>query len=207
MQYGMSEMERTKSIDPLSKWALWCIKYWINFLGGWGRWGGGWQYIGYSAIIYNQLMRIFLVFLYICMLRWLINWNAYAGTKTWFPISQTGCVYDGRVLRNGQAFSYDTCTMCRCEDGDVSCDQIECGRLSCDNQINPEGSCCPRCRDGCEYEGMSFNNGMFFTPMSNPCLQCSCRVSRRWIKTFVLVTYEMCTGMSLPWWHALILPV
>lgn len=88
-----------------------------------------------------------------------------------------GCVYEGRVLRNGQAFSYDTCTMCRCENGDVTCDQIECGVLSCANQINPEGSCCPRCRDGCEYEGMSFNNGDFFTPMSNPCLQCSCRVS------------------------------
>ncbi|XP_063970830.1 kielin/chordin-like protein [Lytechinus pictus] len=85
-----------------------------------------------------------------------------------------GCDYEGRRLSNGETFSGDVCTSCTCTYGSVTCEPLQCPSLSCLQQMTPTGECCPRCADGCEYEGMEFSNGDFFTPMSNPCLRCSC---------------------------------
>ncbi|XP_072164791.1 kielin/chordin-like protein [Diadema setosum] len=84
------------------------------------------------------------------------------------------CEYEGSRVANGNTFTADLCTSCTCRYGSVSCQPVRCPQLSCLQQTTPQGECCPRCTDGCEYEGMSFNNGDFFTPMSNPCLRCSC---------------------------------
>ncbi|XP_078582340.1 kielin/chordin-like protein isoform X1 [Branchiostoma floridae x Branchiostoma japonicum] len=85
-----------------------------------------------------------------------------------------GCEYEGRKLRNGQIFDADRCTSCTCLRGQVECRRRECPVLLCQEQYTSPGDCCPRCEGGCEYEMMTFDDGTYFTPMSNPCLNCSC---------------------------------
>ncbi|XP_006820547.1 kielin/chordin-like protein [Saccoglossus kowalevskii] len=89
-----------------------------------------------------------------------------------------GCEYEGRILSNGESFHKDQCINCVCVHGTVTCQGPEdCPVLKCFDQYLPTGECCARCRNGCEYEGVEFANGDFFTPMSNPCLTCSCTMS------------------------------
>eukprot|EP00058_Branchiostoma_floridae_P014451 XP_002599939.1 hypothetical protein BRAFLDRAFT_74063 [Branchiostoma floridae] len=90
------------------------------------------------------------------------------------PVCPQGCEYEGRKLRNGQIFDADRCTSCTCLRGQVECRRRECPVLLCQEQYTPPGDCCPRCEGGCEYEMMTFDDGTYFTPMSNPCLNCSC---------------------------------
>ncbi|XP_077999978.1 kielin/chordin-like protein [Glandiceps talaboti] len=88
------------------------------------------------------------------------------------------CMYLGKEVKNGEEFkpSDDACSTCRCVHGNIACDTVDCPPTDCDNPKVPKGSCCPEC-GGCEYEGTTFANGDFFTPMSNPCLRCSCAMS------------------------------
>ncbi|XP_014397303.1 PREDICTED: kielin/chordin-like protein [Myotis brandtii] len=81
-----------------------------------------------------------------------------------------GCSHNGQAYGNGEAFSPDACTTCRCLEGEIACTQKPCPRGPC-----PEpGACCPHCEPGCEYEGQLYEVGASFPSSSNPCLQCSC---------------------------------
>ncbi|XP_033101456.1 kielin/chordin-like protein [Anneissia japonica] len=84
-----------------------------------------------------------------------------------------GCDYNGSRMASGESVPFGDCETCTCMSGNVTCEKL-CPKLTCENQFIPPGNCCPQCPDGCQYEGMTFRNGEFFTPMSNPCLRCSC---------------------------------
>ncbi|XP_071943173.1 kielin/chordin-like protein isoform X2 [Antedon mediterranea] len=84
-----------------------------------------------------------------------------------------GCDFNGIRMHDGESIAQGECDTCTCMGGNVTCAKL-CPELLCTDQYIPVGNCCPQCRNGCEYEGMMFSNGDFFTPMSNPCLRCSC---------------------------------
>uniref|UniRef100_A0ABM5GLJ4 Kielin/chordin-like protein isoform X1 n=1 Tax=Pogona vitticeps TaxID=103695 RepID=A0ABM5GLJ4_9SAUR len=85
-----------------------------------------------------------------------------------------GCLYQGRLLSNGQGYWEGPCAHCVCQAGTVQCQVAECPELSCRERYTPPGECCPVCHPGCEYEGQRYHEGDVFVAASNPCMNCSC---------------------------------
>ncbi|XP_042323727.1 kielin/chordin-like protein [Sceloporus undulatus] len=84
------------------------------------------------------------------------------------------CLYDSRLLEDGQSYLDGPCTRCVCQAGTVQCQATKCSELSCRERYTPPGECCPVCRPGCEYEGQRYQDGDVFVATSNPCMNCSC---------------------------------
>lgn len=58
----------------------------------------------------------------------------------------TGCEYDEEFYENGEEWSPDACTSCKCVLGNTICDTEECPSIECKTQkYIPLGKCCPRC--------------------------------------------------------------
>lgn len=58
----------------------------------------------------------------------------------------TACEYDGEFYENGEEFSPDACTSCKCVLGNTICDTEECPDVGCKTQkYIPLGKCCPIC--------------------------------------------------------------
>nr|XP_039253790.1 uncharacterized protein LOC120330882 isoform X1 [Styela clava] len=85
-----------------------------------------------------------------------------------------GCEYKGKNYRHQQNFMIDSCSQCKCRFGNVMCTTQQCPPLNCKHKEKPPGSCCLRCRKGCEYEGIFYDNGVSFKTQNNPCLNCTC---------------------------------
>ncbi|XP_062990566.1 kielin/chordin-like protein [Elgaria multicarinata webbii] len=85
-----------------------------------------------------------------------------------------GCLYKGRLLKDGQAYLEEHGTRCVCQAGTVQCQAVDCPELSCRERYTPPGECCPVCRPGCEYDGQRYQEGDVFVAASNPCMNCSC---------------------------------
>ncbi|KAB5575222.1 hypothetical protein PHYPO_G00218350 [Pangasianodon hypophthalmus] len=83
------------------------------------------------------------------------------------------CNFHGRVCVNGENFSdpKDKCQRCTCLNGDVSCQRTPCPQ-QCTHPARSSG-CCPAC-DACLYEDVQYAHTQVFTPLSNPCLRCTC---------------------------------
>ncbi|KAH3728063.1 hypothetical protein DPMN_054010, partial [Dreissena polymorpha] len=83
------------------------------------------------------------------------------------------CSYQGRDYSHGTVVSSDRCSTCRCSDGEVVCDRVQCAPPACKNPVVEPGECCPVCRQ-CDYKGRSYEDGQRFTPLTEPCLDCVC---------------------------------
>ena len=64
-------------------------------------------------------------------------------------LEENGCVTNNGVTKNhGDVFKVDKCTVCLCDNGTVTCDQLRCNDPGCpiDEQYLPADECCPVCR-------------------------------------------------------------
>ncbi|XP_027855893.1 kielin/chordin-like protein [Xiphophorus couchianus] len=89
------------------------------------------------------------------------------------------CEYESEVYVNGQKFSSltDPCLLCRCSEGEVSCERMEasCSTVHCSHPVRRKGECCPICKE-CEFDRRVYADGKLFVPPgSGPCLQCRCK--------------------------------
>ncbi|XP_043980613.1 kielin/chordin-like protein [Gambusia affinis] len=89
------------------------------------------------------------------------------------------CEYESEVYVNGQKFSSltDPCLLCRCSEGEVSCERMEasCPTVHCSHPVRRKGECCPICKE-CEFDRRVYADGKLFVPPgSGPCLQCRCK--------------------------------
>ncbi|KAM8939162.1 von Willebrand factor C and EGF domain-containing protein [Pelodytes ibericus] len=84
------------------------------------------------------------------------------------------CTYDGRKVLNGQTFSLesDHCTQCRCESGEVQCEEVLCS-ISCTHPYIFPGECCSTCEE-CTIEGHILENGGSYIQKVDPCIVCQC---------------------------------
>ncbi|XP_064414111.1 chordin-like protein 2 isoform X1 [Latimeria chalumnae] len=101
----------------------------------------------------------------------------YSPGETWHPYLEP----------HGLAY----CIQCRCsETGAVSCNEVKCPALQCENAVAQPHLCCPTCPvpsglrapvKSCQYNGTTYQQGETFTaedlfPTRQPdqCVQCSC---------------------------------
>ncbi|XP_067325493.1 kielin/chordin-like protein [Anolis sagrei] len=88
-----------------------------------------------------------------------------------------GCEYLSEPYLNGQEFPdpQDTCGICTCLDGFVTCAKKPCYQAGCSHPLRMPGQCCPVCQ-GCSYNGLTVANGQTFADPGDPlCSQCTCR--------------------------------
>ena len=60
---------------------------------------------------------------------------------------------------------------------------MACPTLRCAETVHPVDGCCPQCSE-CSHEGRSYRSGERFTSISDPCLQCTCKVDNSDIHNF-----------------------
>nr|CAB3263131.1 uncharacterized protein LOC104265438 [Phallusia mammillata] len=83
------------------------------------------------------------------------------------------CFHDGAHRSDGEIWrlSSDPCTSCSCVGGLVTCENENCGQVSCDHPTISADSCCQIC-DGCLLNGVQFVNGGEVS--SGVCDNCIC---------------------------------
>ncbi|XP_059510514.1 kielin/chordin-like protein isoform X2 [Stegostoma tigrinum] len=84
-----------------------------------------------------------------------------------------GCLFSGKEFANGEQFAdvSDSCNVCVCREGSVSCERNPCPVLEC--PFPTQGRCCRVC-DGCNYMGEEYLNGQEFPGPLDPCSRCEC---------------------------------
>ncbi|XP_060698749.1 kielin/chordin-like protein isoform X2 [Hemiscyllium ocellatum] len=84
-----------------------------------------------------------------------------------------GCLFDGKEFANGEQFAdvSNSCNVCVCREGSVSCERTPCPVLEC--PFPTQGPCCRVC-DGCNYMGEEYLNGQEFPGPLDPCSRCEC---------------------------------
>ena len=58
------------------------------------------------------------------------------------------CEHDGMMYYNGETFMEDLCTMCQCNDGEVTCTTETCSECEKGTPVNVSNQCCPKCLTG-----------------------------------------------------------
>ncbi|CAC5413567.1 unnamed protein product [Mytilus coruscus] len=84
------------------------------------------------------------------------------------------CMYEGRLIGNGDQYKPDPCSTCSCQSGNVGCLTQTCPRLTCPRTEKLPGQCCDVCL-GCRYNGIYHSDGDAWTIDNNPCKTCACR--------------------------------
>ncbi|XP_071136828.1 kielin/chordin-like protein [Mytilus edulis] len=84
------------------------------------------------------------------------------------------CMYEGRLIGNGDQYKPDPCNTCSCQSGNVGCLTQTCPRLTCPRTEKLPGQCCDVCL-GCRYNGIYHSDGDAWTIDNNPCKTCACR--------------------------------
>ncbi|XP_071959599.1 uncharacterized protein [Antedon mediterranea] len=81
----------------------------------------------------------------------------------------------GNEYTHGQTWAKtdDPCTTCICVDGETICKQQQCP-FQCGNALPEDGQCCPVC-DGCEHDGVVYQEGVVFKPNNTDCMECLCQ--------------------------------
>ncbi|KAK3097854.1 hypothetical protein FSP39_013843 [Pinctada imbricata] len=88
------------------------------------------------------------------------------------------CLYLRRKFRNGQKFippGGDTCRVCSCANGNITCAPTKCQPLNCQNPVKPPGYCCGVCPTACTVRGRKYKEGQTFTDPRNRCNICTCK--------------------------------
>lgn len=55
------------------------------------------------------------------------------------------CKIDGVTKADGDEWNVN-CQTCKCERGNVTCNNIDCGEPKCKNPVPVPGQCCPVCK-------------------------------------------------------------
>ncbi|XP_033117225.1 uncharacterized protein LOC117117126 [Anneissia japonica] len=81
----------------------------------------------------------------------------------------------GNEYTHGQTWikTDEPCTTCMCIDGKTVCTEQQCP-FQCGNALPSDGQCCPVC-DGCDYEGVTYQENVIFKPNNTDCMECLCR--------------------------------
>ncbi|KAK6472888.1 von Willebrand factor C and EGF domain-containing protein-like [Huso huso] len=89
--------------------------------------------------------------------------------------SCTSCLYKGLVLEDEQTFSpeEDSCTLCLCLAGNITCLTPDCPPVTCEQPIQSE--CCPLCPAECVYQGNVYLEGAEFSRPGDDCTTCVCK--------------------------------
>ncbi|MBN3316422.1 VWCE protein, partial [Atractosteus spatula] len=84
------------------------------------------------------------------------------------------CLYQGLVLEDEHTFSpeNDSCTLCLCLVGNVTCLSPVCPPVSCAQPVLSE--CCPLCPVQCMYLGQEYPEGSEFSSPGDSCATCVC---------------------------------
>ncbi|XP_070611087.1 kielin/chordin-like protein [Erythrolamprus reginae] len=88
-----------------------------------------------------------------------------------------GCEYVSQHYLSGQEFPdpQDTCGICTCLGGFVTCTKKPCFQAPCSHPLRPAGQCCPRCHD-CAFHGGTVANGQAVPDPADPlCSECTCQ--------------------------------
>ncbi|XP_013408397.1 BMP-binding endothelial regulator protein-like [Lingula anatina] len=98
------------------------------------------------------------------------------GSRTFFDLGKTRCLFRYKVYKEGQYMPLDKCTGCTCKTGTMVCESETCPPLTCaeDEIIRDEGSCCARCKPKkkCEYNGVLHEHRATWKP--DLCTTCTC---------------------------------
>lgn len=63
-------------------------------------------------------------------------------------LDSTSCVFESDLYEDGEEWSPDSCTTCKCLLGNTVCDTEECPKIICKTQkYVPLGKCCPICAE------------------------------------------------------------
>ncbi|KAG8505696.1 von Willebrand factor C and EGF domain-containing protein, partial [Galemys pyrenaicus] len=94
-------------------------------------------------------------------------------TTTPPALAPSACWHLGAVHEAGGRWMEPGCAQCRCEDGEVTCEQVTC-EAACSHPIpSGEGGCCPSCT-GCFHGGVTHAEGDVFSPPGENCTVCVC---------------------------------
>uniref|UniRef100_G3TCX1 Kielin cysteine rich BMP regulator n=1 Tax=Loxodonta africana TaxID=9785 RepID=G3TCX1_LOXAF len=88
-----------------------------------------------------------------------------------------GCEYLGESYLSSQEFldPRDSCNLCTCLGGFVTCSRHPCEPLGCSHPLTPSGHCCPTCQ-GCLYHGVTAaSRETFLDPLDPTCSICICQ--------------------------------
>nr|XP_045016263.1 kielin/chordin-like protein isoform X3 [Jaculus jaculus] len=88
-----------------------------------------------------------------------------------------GCEYLGVSYLSSQEFRdpRDSCNLCTCLGGFVTCSRQPCEPLSCSHPLTAPGHCCPTCQ-GCLYHGVTAASGETLPdPLDPTCSICTCQ--------------------------------
>ncbi|OWF42735.1 protein kinase C-binding protein NELL1-like [Mizuhopecten yessoensis] len=82
------------------------------------------------------------------------------------------CSQNGTLRKEGEVWQLDQCTVCRCANGTVECQKVDCPPVRCENPIYRDGECCPICLTNCFYSGKYYDHGQSINPRM--CVTCTC---------------------------------
>ncbi|XP_035826566.1 uncharacterized protein LOC101845560 [Aplysia californica] len=113
-----------------------------------------------------------------------------------------GCLYEGRVIGNGQSFvsDVDPCQKCRCLRGSVVCESLICPDVPCLNPVTVSGECCPTCAL-CQFQGQRYTDNQRFEHPNDDCQTCTCKMGRvecEEVKCVVTCTHPRQDNMCCP---------
>lgn len=60
----------------------------------------------------------------------------------------SACLFEGKVIKDGETYNPDKCTTCTCNHGNMDCAKKDCPSVSCSNPVFQPGGCCPVCDSG-----------------------------------------------------------
>ncbi|KAK3570578.1 hypothetical protein QTP86_022525 [Hemibagrus guttatus] len=85
------------------------------------------------------------------------------------------CLYEGVSYTHTQTFTPQSnpCLRCTCVRGSVTCTQVICPVLTCQNPATPPGQCCPQC-GVCVENGVEYREGERIQPRGDQCSECIC---------------------------------
>ncbi|XP_028305155.1 kielin/chordin-like protein isoform X2 [Gouania willdenowi] len=85
-----------------------------------------------------------------------------------------GCLYEGGERANGESWEdpSDSCSVCVCREGSVSCERRRCPPANCKHPVQRE--CCLSC-DGCFYDNKLLLDGESVPEPGSLCTDCVCQ--------------------------------
>ncbi|KAJ8339232.1 hypothetical protein SKAU_G00360180 [Synaphobranchus kaupii] len=95
--------------------------------------------------------------------------------------SGKSCLHESVVRKHGETWSAG-CQFCACVQGQVACQQADCGAVECswgEDLVHLLGKCCPECiltSRSCVYQNQSKENQEQW--QEGPCRQCECQNSK-----------------------------
>ncbi|XP_022082453.1 zonadhesin-like [Acanthaster planci] len=91
------------------------------------------------------------------------------------PPPEQDCTTDSGLTYQHRSRWYTNCGYCTCLNGATSCVEELCPPLYCENQVKPDGACCPVCVDdtkACTLAGNTYPHLAVFR--INECVDCMC---------------------------------